>query len=115
MLHTDNNRRRVALVASFALSVAVGSASASFADNFAQKHPRRAQVLNRDGNLNRNINADKGHLNGHYGQLKREDQSIHRQEQRDARTDGGHITKGEQHQLNHEENHVRRQINRDSQ
>jgi hypothetical protein len=86
-----------------------GNGNGSFANN----HPRRYEVLNRDGNLNTQIQADKGNLDGHYGQLNREDQSIRRQEQADARANGGYITSAQQQQLNHEENRVQRQINRD--
>jgi hypothetical protein len=85
----------------------------SYAGQFAQKHPRRAEVLRRDKGLNGQINADRGNLGGHYGQLKREDRSIARREQRDARINGGYITKGEKSQLNREENHVQNQVNRD--
>ena len=81
---------------------------------FRENHPRRAEVLRRDNGLNRQINEDKGDLNGHYGQLKHEDNSIRRQEQNDARENGGHITKQEQGQLNHEENGLQRQVNRDN-
>ncbi len=83
--------------------------------NFANNHPRRYEVLNRDGNLNSQVQADKGNLDGHYAQLNREDQSIRRQEQADARANGGYITSAQQQQLNQEENRVQRQINRDGQ
>ena len=81
--------------------------------NFAQNHPRRAEVLGRDANLNNQVQADRGDLSGHYNQLNREDSAIRRQEQADARFNGGYITPGEQKQLNREENHVQNQINRD--
>jgi hypothetical protein len=80
---------------------------------FAQRHPRRAEVLRRDRWERNTIKADRGHLGGHYGQLMREDKAIRRQERAEARANGGHITKGEQRQLNREENHLRREINRD--
>ncbi len=97
-----------------ALGLVVITTCASNAASFAQKHPRRAQVLRRDRGLNREVKADRGSLGGHYGQLNREDASIARQEQHDARMNGGYITKGEQNQLNREENHVQGQINRDN-
>jgi hypothetical protein len=80
---------------------------------FDRNHPRRSEVLDRKNNLNRKINANRGNLDGHYGQLKHEDRSIRRQEQRDARMNGGHITRGEQAHLNREENHLNRQIKHD--
>jgi hypothetical protein len=82
-------------------------------NSFVQNHPRRAEVLARDSNLNYKINKDEGNLGGHYQQLENKDRSIQRQEQTDARENGGYITKAEQTQLNHEENHLNNQIKRD--
>src|SRR5262249_35337740 len=76
----------------------------AYSPGFAGMHPRRAEVLGRDARIDARINNDYGHLGGHYGQLEREDNSIRRQEQRDARTNGGYITRGQQVQLNREEN-----------
>jgi hypothetical protein len=103
------------VVALAALSLLIAAAPCFAKDQFAKNHPRRAQVLGRDANLNRRVNANKGDLGGHYGQLKHEDQAIRHQEQRDAKNNDGHITKGEQAQLNKEENHVNRQIKHDQQ
>jgi len=89
-------------------------ATPSWADNFQQKHPRRAEVLRRDNGLNRQISNDRGQLGGHYGQLQRQDQGIRRQEQRDARMNGGYITSGQQTQLNREENGLQRRVDRDN-
>lgn len=108
-----NTNFKIATVSAIALGMIVSSALPSYAGRFARQHPRRAQVLGRDNNLNNRINANRGNLGGHYGQLKSEDKSIHRQEQRDAAQNGGHITKGEQNQLNREENHVNNQIIKD--
>jgi succinate dehydrogenase/fumarate reductase flavoprotein subunit len=83
------------------------------AQSFPQRHPRRAEVLRRDANLNNTINRDFGHLDGHFRQLKREDRGIFREQQRDARLNGGHITNSEYRRLNRQENSVRRQINSD--
>jgi hypothetical protein len=100
-------------LSALALSVLFVGNAPSYAGNFRQNHPRRAEVLGRDRNLNQRINNDKGQLGGHYGQLKNEDRSIRRQEQRDARINGGFITKGQKAHLNKEENRVNRQIQRD--
>lgn len=81
--------------------------------NFRMNHPRRAEVLWRDNHINQKINNQKGDLGGHYGQLKAEDRAIHRQEQRDAKLNDGHITRGEQNRLNREENQLNNQIKRD--
>jgi hypothetical protein len=45
--------------------------------------------------------------------IQNQDARIHQQERRDAAKHGGHITKGEQRQLNRNENHVSREIHRD--
>jgi len=81
----------------------VATSCPSFA-NFAQKHPRRAEVLRRDNNINRRINSAYGHLGGQYGHLERQDWQVRQQEQADARRNGGYITKPQQGQLNREEN-----------
>lgn len=86
-----------------ALTFAAANCS-SFAETFAQKHPRRAEVRGRDRNINRRINADRGHLGGQYGHLEHQDRSIARQQRQDARANGGYLTKGQQGQLNREEN-----------
>ncbi len=87
------------------LSILVlASTAPSFAQSWSQKHPRRAEVVRRDNNINRRINNNYGHLGGKYGHLENQDMSIRRQEQQDARNNGGYITKGQQGQLNREEN-----------
>ena len=110
-----NTNMKIGAISAFALVAMIVTImpSDAQANRFANRHPRRAQVLRRDGNLNRRVNANRGDLGGHYGQLKHEDRSIRRQEQRDARANGGHITRGEQNQINREENHVNNQIKRD--
>ncbi len=95
------------------MAVMLFSNQPSYAGQFRQIHPRRAEVLGRDRNINNRINQDRGQLGGHYGQLERQDQSIHNQEQRDARINGGYITPGQQQHLNQEENHVNREIQHD--
>jgi hypothetical protein len=105
-------QRRVVLGSLIALAMFSG-VSPSFARGWAQQHPRRAEVLGRDNNINNRLNADRGSLGGNYGRLKSEDRAIRAQEQADARYNGGYITRGEQHQLNREENHLNNQIGRD--
>ncbi|HEY9758413.1 MAG TPA: hypothetical protein V6C97_24820 [Oculatellaceae cyanobacterium] len=80
---------------------------------FAQNHPRRAEVLGRDNNLNNAINSDRGQLGGNYNALKTDDRSIRQQEQADARANGGYITSTQQQQLNQEENQLRQQVGQD--
>jgi hypothetical protein len=76
-------------------------------------HPRIHEVNHRLKNQNRRI--DKGMKHGQLsgaeaGQLHSEDASIHNQEMQDAAANGGHLTKGEKHQFNKEENSVSHQI-----
>jgi hypothetical protein len=79
----------------------------------AQNHPRRAEVLARDNNLNNSINQDRGQLGGNYQALKTDDRSIRQQEQQDAHANGGYITSTQKQQLNQEENQLRQQIGQD--
>jgi hypothetical protein len=88
---------------------ALTSVAPSFAGNFKQNHPRRAEVLGRDRNIGNRINNDYGHLGGKYGHLAGQDRQIAMQEQRDARQNGGFITRGQQGQLNREENSLSRE------
>lgn len=92
----------------------VASAKPADAKSWQQQHPRRAEVLRRDNNINNRINNDYGHLNGHYGQLEHQDYQVRQQEQADARANGGYITKGQQGQLNREENAMNQEIKYDN-
>ena len=114
MFHTRANIVNIRSISILSVALTLISAAPSFAGNFRQNHPRRAEVMGRNRNLNNRANLQKGNLDGHYGQIKSEDQAIARQQRRDARINGGYITKGQQAQLNREENHVSRQIYRDS-
>jgi Skp family chaperone for outer membrane proteins len=83
---------------------------------FEKHHPRRTQVLKRTDRQKNRVNKDLTGKKMTYQQgskVKREDRAIRRQEQADAKANGGHITKGEQRQLNREENGVNREIKRD--
>ena len=83
------------------------------ADEWQNRHPRRAEVNHRLRHQNRRINAGlrHGQLNaGEAAQLHSEDQSIRNQERQDAAANNGHLTRGEQRQINHEENAESRQI-----
>jgi len=83
-------------------------------NSFVQNHPRRAEVLGRDARLGYSINANEGHLGGHYNQLSRQDNQIAQQEQADARANGGFITKGQQGQLNREETALHNEVRFDN-
>jgi hypothetical protein len=100
------------LAAIAALSVAfVGTASA--ATNWDASHPRRAEVNYRLHNQDRRINQEvrDGEMSrGEAMRLHRDDRQIRREERLMASQDGGHITRGEDHVLNQQENRVSRQI-----
>lgn len=84
-------------------------------DQFADNHPRRAEVLGRDSRINGRLNRDYGQLDGNYGQLKQQDQSIRQQEQADAKANGGYITQQQRQQFNQEESQLNQQIKQDMQ
>ena len=91
-----------------------GLATTAFADTSWQKaHPRREQVNERLANQNRRIHEEvkEGDLTRtQAAALHRDDRQIRREERLMASQNGGHITKGEQRVLNHQENAVSRQI-----
>lgn len=100
-------------VASF---VVAGLAVPAFAETqWERNHPRRDQVNDRIQNQMHRINQDerRGELSpGQARALRQQDRSVLRQERRDARMDGGHITRGEQARLNRELNGINREIPR---
>ena len=112
-MNAHSSNKKIFVAATVLSALTLSSLQPSFAGQFRQNHPRRAETLGRDRNINNRINQDRGQLGGHYNQLERQDQSIRRQEQRDARINGGYITPGQQKQLNREENHVNREIRTD--
>jgi hypothetical protein len=74
---------------------------------FAVNHPRRNEVNKRVKNQRRRINQDvkSGKLTTQQAQqLKANDLAIKQQEHADVKANGGYLTKGEQKQLNQEEN-----------
>jgi len=74
---------------------------------FAKNHPRRNEVNKRVKNQRKRINQDvkSGKLTTQQAQqLKANDAAIKQQEHADVKANGGYITKGEQKQLNQEEN-----------
>ena len=103
-------------VVAFASTVLAASAGPAFAETpWEQSHPWRDQVNDRLQNQNRRINQEfrEGELSRNQArQLHREDHFIRGEERRFASRDGGHITRGEQHFLNRQENFVSHRIGR---
>ena len=80
------------------------------------KTSRRAEVNKRLNNQQKRVDNGlaSGKLKpGQAQKIQNQDARIHNQERKDAAEHGGHITKGEQKQLNHEENHVSHEISHD--
>jgi len=91
----------------------LGRGGYRFGDRFEDHHPRRAEVLSRDNRLNWDLHKDRGQLGGNYKQLEGEQMAIRRQEQTEARANGGYLTRPEQAQLNREESRLHHQIAND--
>jgi hypothetical protein len=105
-------------IAIFAVAtlVAGGAASSAYAESYWDAtHPRRDEVNDRLANQNRRIDQER--RDGQIGRDQarrehREDRGIRGEERRMASRDGGHITRRDQHILNHQENRVSHQIGR---
>jgi len=100
----------------FAMALAVaglGVAGTANAADWRYHHPRRAEVNARLNHQAHRINVERreGELTGRQAAyLHAEDRGIRAQERFDASRHGGHITRGEQMRINHEENGVSNQI-----
>jgi len=105
--------RKLTLVAVALATLGLSATSAS-AESFWQfHHPRRAEVNERLVHQNFRINREvrEGELAPWQARrLHREDFAIRREERAMASFNHGHITRGEQRALNHQENVVSRRI-----
>jgi hypothetical protein len=110
---TVTRTRKLTLIAVAFAALGLSATSAS-AETFWQfHHPRRAEVNQRLAYQNFRINREvrEGELAPWQARrLHREDFAIRREERAMARFNGGYITRGEQHLLNHQENVVSRRI-----
>jgi hypothetical protein len=108
---------KLALSVLAAIACIATASNAHAADgNWKKKHPRRAEVNQRDRNLkNKTESAEKNGkiTDAQAGKLEKQENAIHNQEKSDAAANGGHITKGEQRDLNREENKVNRELRHD--
>lgn len=94
-------------------SVFAQSTPSSTPSNFDKTHPRRAQVNSRLQNQNARTDnkvASGKMSKGEAAKIHGQDKSIHKEEKKDAAANGGHITKAEQTHINHQENHVSKEI-----
>lgn len=95
------------------LGVLIASSVMPCFAGFRQQHPRRAEVLQRDRNLNRQIGKNYGNLGGNYGKLSRQDARIHNEQQRMSQKNGGYITNKQMYHLNRQESRLRQQVRTD--
>ncbi|ODT61834.1 hypothetical protein ABS71_16625 [bacterium SCN 62-11] len=105
------------LVLIFALGSSLAGAAGATPYS-AWNHPRRAEVLQRQRHeqwSNRNAYHNGLITRGQEQRLMQEDRHIYRQEQVEARRNGGYLTAAQQAHLNHEENRVNWQRNQDIQ
>lgn len=103
------------LMAILGAGLTLGGVSAASATPWQASHPLRAEVNHRLAHQHMRIHRAlyEGRIAASKAAyLHHEDRVIRHQERRDAAAHGGHITRGEQARLNHEENHVSRQIAR---
>ncbi|WEK44866.1 MAG: hypothetical protein P0Y64_08860 [Candidatus Sphingomonas colombiensis] len=104
---------RIAMIACALTTVAGLSTAASAETRWARHHPRQHEVLKRSHHQIARINRERreGEITGAQARADRAaDHAIMRQDHADARANGGYITRGEQHQLNAEENAQSRTI-----
>ena len=99
----------LALCSSTGVAYAKGPGNPTGGPNskFAKEHPRRNEVNKRVDNQRERINEGErtGKLTPEQAhQLRANDHAIKEQEHAEVKANGGHLSKGEQRQLNQEEN-----------
>jgi len=107
-------KRSILFAATLAMA-GLGLATGANAADWRADHGRRAEVNHRLSHQAHRINVERreGELTRTQAHdLHMEDRGIRGQERYDASLHNGHITRGEQMQLNREENQVSRQIGR---
>jgi hypothetical protein len=96
-----------------AMAIALVTTSLARAEDFKEKHPRRAEVNQRIKNQNKRIaeGVKSGKLTpAQAKELRGQEKGIKAQERAEVKANGGHLTKGEQKQLNSELNADSKQI-----
>ncbi|HEY2662153.1 MAG TPA: hypothetical protein VGI79_20705 [Caulobacteraceae bacterium] len=108
------NMKRNALLVAMGLVMACGAATGASAETrWAHNHPRQHEVLARTARQEHRITAEhrEGEITAARAhRLRAADVRLARQDHRDARINGGYITKGQQRHLNREESRVSRKI-----
>ncbi len=98
------------------IGASLAGATAADAQGWRYHHPRRVEVNHRLARQNARINAGlRDHQLTHREarQLRTDDRSIRAEERADASGHGSHITRGEQRQINAQENANSRAIRHD--
>lgn len=101
------------LTAAYIVALGLISTSVFAQAKFDKTHPRRAQVNSRLNNQNARVDnkvANDKMSKGEAAKIHGQDHAIRKEERRDAAANGGHITKAEQKHINHQENHVSKEI-----
>ena len=108
------NIKRSLLAGALALTAAVSLAGVASAETpWQSHHPRQEEVLGRVQHQRHLIRQEvrRGELSRYESRrMLHRVNRIGREDHRDARLNGGYITRGEQHRLNRQENHVRGDI-----
>jgi hypothetical protein len=111
-LNEKDSAMKITLAAAALVTTCLASPALG-GDSWQDNHPRRAEVNQRLANQNARIKdgVKDGQLtHAQASQLHAEDHAIRTEERGMAAEHGGHLTKGEQRQLNRQENRVSRQI-----
>ncbi|MGZ3688439.1 MAG: hypothetical protein ACXWP5_05935 [Bdellovibrionota bacterium] len=96
----------------------IAASPASADENFRKNHPRRAEVNRRERRQMKRINQGEksGKITPAQAQQDRQNvRSVKQEERADVKANGGHLTQGEQKQLNQELNQNSQQINQQKQ
>ena len=86
------------------------------AETFAEKHPRRAEVDRRERNQQKRIanGLKSGKLSAaQASKIEGQEAAIDREKRQDVKANGGYLTKGQQQQINQQQNGVSKEIYND--
>ena len=112
-----NRKKGKILIMTFAVATALGVGPIrARAGEFTERHPRRAEVNRRERRQQDRIanGVRSGRLNAsETANLEGQEARLKAQERREVLQNGGYLTKGEQRQLNREENGLSREIYQD--
>lgn len=107
--------KSILLAATLIGSVAMAGSAAAADTKWEKHHPRREQVNHRLDHQNQRIHQEvkAGDMpKTEARHLHKEDRMLRHEERRMAEHHDGHLTKGEQRKLNHQENAVSKEIGR---